>query len=176
MNKPTNLQQEKRHRFLRNLIKEGILNVLVEQDIQQAGAVSAVPPASTPPAQQTNVMDPGTTPPSPPATPETGDGEEFTLDMMVDKLNVLRGAKSFTDPEIYGKMTTFFNELTEEQKSSFKWLLTELVGLTDQAPTTPGIQNTVQSPQQGNQGQGAPQAAPAAAPPAQAPEAPISAP
>jgi hypothetical protein len=168
MNKQINLQQEKRQRFLRNLIKEGILNVLVEQDNQQP-EVSAVPPATPPPAQQTNVMDPAVTQTPAPATSKpVSDNETFTIDTMVDKLNVLRGAKSFTDPEIFGKLTTFFNELTDEQKTSFNWLLTELVKITDQSPNTPGIQNTVQAPQQGNQAQGAPLTAPASETPSQA--------
>jgi len=162
------LQQERKERFLRNLIKEAIINVLAEQD-----ELSSVPPATTPPSPQTNISEP--TPPSPSPTeeelPETTPGEvEFTVDSMVDQLNILRGGKSFKDPEVYGKLNTFFNNLTEEQKNSTKWILEELTKIVTNvdalAPTPEAPMGQPPAPQ------GKTPAAPPAPSPAPAPAAP----
>lgn len=122
----TPLEQERRNRFISNLIKEAILNVLVEQQPQQQQqpppqAASSVPQNVAPASTETNhgetSADVSLTGPEP---------TEFTVDTMVDKLNVVRGGKSFSDPEVYGKLTTFFNGLSDEQKTSLDYMLTEL--------------------------------------------------
>jgi len=142
------LKQQQRERYLANLIKEGILNVLVEQDFQQQ-QTSAVPPSPVTPSLETNVPDPAANP----QQPQQPGQEEFTVDEMVKKLNILRGGKSFTDPEVYGKITTFFKGLTDEQKTSFEWLLNELTKIVvdmpetePQAPQTPQTQQRTQAP------------------------------
>lgn len=119
------IKKERRARFLENLIKEAVVNVLVEKS-------SAVPPATTPPAQNmnptdTDVVNPPPPPPQP-AQPQTNQQQEkpFDVDEMVSKLNVLRGSKSFKDPEVYGRLTTFFKNLTDEQKNTLNTLLSEL--------------------------------------------------
>lgn len=123
------LHEEKRERFLRNLISEAIINVLAEQALDQEEPVDPVAPV-TPTQPPTSTPDAGPTPPTPPGDdlpPEEPQGEqEFTVDTMIDKLNILRGGKSYTDPEVYGKMTTFYKNLTEEQISSMQWFLNEL--------------------------------------------------
>ena len=161
------LKQERRKRYLNGLIKEGILNVMAEQEIagQQPG-ISSVPPASQMPSPETNVMDPGAQPPPDPVV-----DEQFTVDSMVEKLNVLRGGKSYTDPEIYGSLTTFFKNLTEEQRVSLEWVLTELNKIVVDVDVDPGEQ----PPTDPTTAQPVPPPPPAAAPPAApAPAAPVS--
>ena len=119
------LKKEKRERFLKNLINEAIINVLAEK-------ASAVPPTSTPPAQNMNPTDPDVRnpPPPQPAAPATEEApaqeKPFDVDEMVNKLNVLRGSKSFKDPEVYGRLTTFFKNLGPEQQQQLDTMLTEL--------------------------------------------------
>lgn len=117
------LEQERRERALRTLIQEAIVNVLAEQEMEQQQQ-TAVPPATPGPDPLTNPIDPDVTAQQPQAQEE--EEVPFTVDEMVDKLNVLRGGRSFTDPEVFGRLTTFFNNLTDEQKNSLDWLLTEL--------------------------------------------------
>lgn len=120
------LQEEKRERYLKNLINEAIINILAEQE-QIQGTEEQVPITPAPTVDSTaNTMS---TPPVPDAsTADAGqqETEEFTVDTMVKKLNVLRGGKSLKDPEVFGQLTTFFNNLTDEQKNSLQWLLDEL--------------------------------------------------
>lgn len=121
------IKKEKRIRFLTNLINEAVINVLAEQ-------ASSVPPSSKPPAANMNPTDADVRNPAPqqPAlvAPEenqqvSGD-KPFDVDEMVNKLNVLRGSKSFKDPEVYGRLTTFFKNLTPEQQQQLDTMLTEL--------------------------------------------------
>lgn len=162
------LQQERKERFIRNLIKEAIINVLAEQE-----ELSSVPPATTPPSPQTNIAEPAAPSPTPATNeeiPETPPGEvEFTVDSMVDQLNVLRGGKSFKDPEVYGKLNTFFNNLTEEQKVSTKWMLEELTKIVTNVETP---MPTDKPTTQGNP----PVSPPPPATPAPAPEKPVAPP
>ena len=138
--------QEKRERFLRNLINEIVINVIAEQ-VEAMEAPVVQPP---PPTVET----------TPPPVPDTTT-PEFTVDTLVDKLNVLRGGKSLKDPEVYGKLTTFFNNLTEEQKTSTQWIMDELTKIvTDVGTGQPGT----------------PPAAPTTAPAAPNPPAPAPAP
>lgn len=51
----------------------------------------------------------------------------FTVDTMIEKLNIIRGGKSFTDPEIYGRLVNFFKTLDEDSKLKFENFLNELV-------------------------------------------------
>jgi hypothetical protein len=115
------LEQERRERFLRNLISESVVNSLVEMDHmrQEEQNMSSVPPNTPGPAPETNKLDPD-------LNKQFNEPTIFDVDEMVDKLNVLRGSRSFTDPEVYGRLNTFFNNLTQEQKNSIDWLLTEL--------------------------------------------------
>lgn len=155
------LLREKRQRFIRNLIKEAILNVLAEQEAPVQ--TTAVPPAPAAPAPETNASLQQTPPAEGAEEPQ-----QFTVEAMVDKLNVLRGGRSFTDPEVFGRLTTFFNNLTDEQKVSFENLLTELgkavIGATEEEAGLEG------------QGQQANQAAQQPPPPPAAPQAPAPAP
>jgi len=162
------LKQERRKRFLNGLIKEGILNVLAEQEIAaQPPGVSSVPPANQIPSPETNIMDPSAQP-----APDPVEEEQFTVDSMVEKLNILRGGKSYTDPEIYGSLTTFFKNLTEEQQASLEWVLTELNKIVvdvdgleqPEQPTDPTAAQPVAPPPP----------APTASPAAPAPPAPVS--
>jgi hypothetical protein len=83
---------------------------------------------------------------------------------MITELNSIRGGKSFTDPEVYGKLVTFFKNLSDEQKADLKVLLVQIAEL-------------VTSVEEGSQNQSQPQdhnAAPPqmnnAQPPASAPQ------
>lgn len=165
------LRKEQRERYLRNLIKEGILTTLVEQDLeQQSQQSSPVPPATPGPNPNTNTTDPAIQNPQQTNQPNMS----FSVDEMVNKLNVLRGAKSFKDPEIFGQFTTFFNKLTDEQKTSFDYMLSELgkIVVTAQEAQA-GIQHSsVPSPSQ--KPVGAANVPPAAPYPQPGPQAPLS--
>lgn len=134
------LEKERRERHLRQLIKESIVNVLVEMAMEQGQPGSAVPPVSPGPAPETNRTD--TDVQNSPNT--TVENEEFDVDDMVDKLNLLRGSRSFKDPEVYGRLNTYFNNLTGEQKNVLNWLLTELSKIVSYSSS----QNSQGAPQQ----------------------------
>lgn len=159
-----NIEREKRQRYLTNLIKEGIINVLAEQE--PPVPTSAIPPATTPPAPETNGAE--TVAPSPEQQAPEGEAQ-FTVELMVDKLNVLRGGRSFTDPEVFGRLTTFFNNLTDEQKTSLEDLLTQLgqavLGATEEEA---GLEDQQQQGKAPQQQQPPPPPQPAAPPPAPA--------
>jgi len=147
LRKQYKLQKERRSRHIKNLIEESIINVLVEQEMAQQSADTAVP-------QQ----EPGSPPPV--ATPDTQIPAQYTVDDMIDELNAIRGGRSFTDPEVYGRLVTFFKNLGEEQKSNLDTLLTQIAelvtGVDDAQP---------EQQQQGQSGQAQP------TPPPEAPQA-----
>lgn len=107
-----------------NLIKEIVTMALFEQD-QAQQAVAAPPPG---------VQNPNPVPPAPPAPPDAQVQQPppqaapvtMTLDSMIERLNVIRGGKSFTDPEIYGMLTGFYKKLTPDQLSSIEQFLGDL--------------------------------------------------
>lgn len=107
---------------IQNLIKEVVTLALYEQDQAMAGASApqAAPAAApaAPPAPPGMGMSPQI-PEDPNAqqAPPPNGTEELTLDSMIERLNVIRGGKSFTDPEIYGQLTSYFKTLQPEQKT-----------------------------------------------------------
>jgi hypothetical protein len=164
------LEQEKRERYLRNLIQEAVVNTLVEQEADR----SAAPPSPVAPAPETN--QPSAEPPVPPEETQGQQQEEFTADTLVDKLNVLRGGKSFTDPEVFGKLTTFFNNLTDEQKVSLDYFLSEMgkivIGVVEQEA---GLEHQQQHTQPSGQAQRPPAGSqPPKAAPAPSTTAPVT--
>lgn len=133
---------------------EGILR-LHEQD------VGAVPVGGAMPQQQ---QQPATTPEQPVETPpaaNTGSGEIPTLDDMIERLNVIRGGKSFSDPEVYGSLTTFFKGMNDADKRAFGSILMEIGKIVinaDNSQQTDSQQQPAQSPQSGGPPQGTPPA------------------
>lgn len=124
---------------IENLLKEMVTLALFEQ-IQQ----NQMPQQS---AQLSPAPVPGPTPPPPPVSSQANapspeeqtpqnqpyPQEELTLDSMIEKLNIIRGGKSFTDPEIYGHLTTYFKTLTPEAKATLDSFLKGVSGIMTNA-------------------------------------------
>lgn len=108
------LHEERRKKYLSSLINEAISQILSEQEAAPAG----LPAPAAPPADVS-------APPSPEA-PAPGQPKEFTVDDMIERLNVIRGGRSFTDPEVYGQLVTFFKKQTDEQKQAIEAFLVEI--------------------------------------------------
>jgi hypothetical protein len=152
LRKQYELHKERRSRHLQNLIEESIINVLAEQDAaaqQAAAAVAETPPPVATPENQAQGANQGTV------------QKQYTVDTMIDELNAIRGGKSFSDPEVYGKLVTFFKNLGEEQKSNLDTLLSQIAELVT------GVDDAV--PQQQNQSVGAQPPPPGGAPQQAAP-------
>lgn len=113
---------------LENLIKEAVTLALYEQKLHEADPNMMAPPAPqpnagpVPPAPQTPPAEQAA--PPPPQTPQAQ--QPLTVDSMIERLNVIRGGRSFTDPEIYGQLTTFFKRLSPEQTQSIDQFLQDL--------------------------------------------------
>ena len=106
---------ERRSRFLENLLKEAIVNILAEQDV--APAAEAPAPAAEPaPMPPSSALPP--TPSAEPGTPAKK--EELTVDDMIERLNVIRGGRSFKDNDVYAKLVLFFGKLSDEQKAELQ--------------------------------------------------------
>jgi len=135
LRKEYEIHQERRSRHLKNLIEESIINILSEQDLAQPQQTEEPPPVATPDNQA--------------QAPEENVPKQYTVDDMIDELNAVRGGKSFSDPEIYGKLVTFFKNLAEEQRSMLDDLLTqiaELVTGVDDAPADQQVQTSTAPP------------------------------
>lgn len=155
------LKLERRKRFLESLIKEAVINVLAEQQPPVPEAPSA-PPAPPQAAPETTSQE---TPAQ--SSPEQVN-QEFTVDDMIERLNVVRGGRSFTDPEVYGQLVTWFKKLNEDQKSVLQNFLMDLGKIVINVP-----EQDKQEPAQSVQSQNTPPAPPPPPPaPAVAPEAP----
>jgi hypothetical protein len=147
---------ERRSRFLENLLKEAIVNILAEQDV--APAAEAPAPAAEPaPMPSSSALPP--TPPDEPGAPAKK--EELTVDDMIERLNVIRGGRSFKDNDVYAKLVLFFGKLSEEQKAE---LQRELIDIGQAVINVPEDEKASATPA------AEPEAAPA--PEAPSPEAP----
>lgn len=138
------------------LIKEAILAVLAEQAIEQQQQQPA-------PAIQA---------PNPPTSPDQSQApqpeEEVTIDSVIEKLNVIRGGTSFSDPEVYGQLNTFFNNLPEDQRVNLDNQLNnigKIVSMAEPDEAQPQTNQPAPTPQ-------APPVAPPAQPTSSAPIAP----
>jgi len=103
---------------LENLIREAVTLALYEQQpapapppAQPAAPTGSPvpPPAPTPPADQAQPPQQGQD------APAQAQAQQMTIDSMIERLNVIRGGKSFTDPEVYGQLVTYFKKITPEQ-------------------------------------------------------------
>lgn len=103
---------EQRKNYLRFLVTESI-KILKEQ-APPAPQVSAVPPGPSPAPPVAGVPQAGTEPPA--GGPEGA--KPFTVDELIERLNVVRSGKSFSDPEVYGHLTTFFKGLSDADKAT----------------------------------------------------------
>jgi pyruvate/2-oxoglutarate dehydrogenase complex dihydrolipoamide acyltransferase (E2) component len=107
--------------YLAALITEAVRVIKEAQGVVPPTG-QAVPPSPVPPAPATNAPAPSPAPtPDGANTPPPVDGEQpkpFDLDTLIDRLNVIRGGKSFADPEVYGHLTTYFNSLNDADKAS----------------------------------------------------------
>lgn len=102
--------------YLAALLTEAV-RVLKEAEMPPPGP--SVPPSPVPPAPATNAS--AVAPPVDPNAPPPAAGGEaakpFDLDAMIDRLNVIRGGKSFADPEVYGQLTAHFKAMSDADKA-----------------------------------------------------------
>lgn len=123
--KKSTLREEIRKFKLENLIKEAVTLALFEQ--QPAPQSPAPAPAAPPPPVTGQNMAPSQPPQAPeeqmPPAGTSPPGTELTLDNMIERLNIIRGGKSFTDPEIYGQLTSYFKTLSPETKQTIDQFL-----------------------------------------------------
>ena len=111
--------EERRTRFLENLLQEAIVNILAEQAAPEPPATPAAPPPATPAAPP-----PATT--APETQEETNvedENTEFTIEEMIERLNVIRGGKSFKDNDVYTKLVVLFSKLSDQQKNDLRQML-----------------------------------------------------
>lgn len=147
------------------LLKEAA-KVIKEDD--QMGGVMAPPVA--PQGQAAPPPLPPAGAQQPPAAPQP---EALTIDSIVDRLNVIRGGKSFTEPETYKGLSDFFNTIPQTEREVIDRFLTGIGKVVINAPGSAGDPNTqvpstntqtgqppAQPPMQQSAG-GAPPAAPA---------------
>jgi len=116
--------------YLEFLLREAV-RILREQD--PAGLGSAVPPSPVPPAPATNA--------TPPTGPQATDGSQlkpFDVDQMIERLNIIRGGRSFADPEVYGQLTTYFKGLNDADKAAIDRFLQSINRIVVQVDNVQG--------------------------------------
>jgi hypothetical protein len=128
------------------------------------------PPTQTPPTQTPPIQQPPVENQQQPPAGQTSlagpDGKPITVDSMIDRLNVIRGGRSFKDPEVYGDLTRFFKRLPDAEKSQLDAILMEVgkIVINAQGDVSAGSQ-----PSQGQQQPAPPAQMQQPAPPAQMP-------
>ena len=160
------LATTKRYRYLTYLLTE-VVNSLVEQE-QQPLPAPAAPPVQAAPAG-------GAMPPAADASATTdpnGQPIPLTIDQIIDKLNIIRGGTSFSEPEIYQKLTDLFNGTPEEQKPLIDGFLKSVGEVVAMKPEEAGQQ--VPGAQQMSPGSAQPSIPTAPPPSASPPAAPIA--
>lgn len=88
-------------------------NILALSLFEAAKALKeqAAPP---PPPEEQSPAPPAVATEDVPTDEETG--EALTLDHILERLNTIRSGKSFQDPEVYGKLTSFYKAISSEDK------------------------------------------------------------
>lgn len=165
------LKNEQRKRALTHLITEAVVLSLWEQDqaqIPPSPPAASAPPTSTELQAQTNSGVPQV--PSQPSNPSTElQAQQITLDLLINKFNIIRGGKSFTDPEVYGQMVTKFKELQDQEKTTIYNYLNDVSKMISFA----NQDTTEQAPPDGSQNPTEPSVPSPVAPPVQ--QAPMGA-
>lgn len=90
------------------------------------------------------------------------DGQPLTVDGLIERLNVIRGGKSFSDPEVFGSLTALFKTFSDQDKRSLDNILLEIGKVVINAETNDGQQQSQTPPAQQASGQGAQPPAPQA--------------
>lgn len=102
-------------------------------------------------------------PPAPEAlaseTPTDDEGNPLTIDKLIDRMNIIRSGLSFKDPEVFGKLTSFYRTLPTESKQTLHKQLSDIGAI-------------VQSQNPASGGGGVEQSAPPPPPPPPPPAAP----
>lgn len=158
---------ENKTKFVKWLVESAITDVLLEQaelPVQQQPPVQAAPAAPAP------MPDPNA-PPAPEQPPaEQPPAQVMSLDEMIERLNVIRGGRSFTDPEVYTKLGETYKSFTDQQKAEFGSALSKIVDVIINPDET---QDGAEQQQQPMSGTGMPPADAAPSPQAAAPAAPV---
>ncbi len=149
--------KERRDRHIKSLVEEAIVNVLAEQE------------APPPPQQQQQIADP-----LPPAVATPGnqaqaneqEARNYSVDDLIEALNVIRGGRSFSDPEVYGKLVTFFKNTSEDQRMVLETLLAQIAELVTGVDE---LDNNAENGQSQNQTPASPPPPPGGAPQQTAP-------
>ena len=152
--------EERRTRFLENLLQEAIVNILAEQ-AEAAEPAPAPAPEAAPPAAE--------------ATPADGGNTEFTIEEMIERLNVIRGGKSFKDNDVYTKLVVFFSKLSDQQKNDLRQMLIDIGQAVINVPEEEKAEAAPAEPPAEAPVAETPPAAPVPAPAAPAPAAPAAA-
>lgn len=157
--------EERRTRFLENLLQEAIVNILAEQAAAAEPAPAPAPEAAPPPAE---------------AAPAEAGNTEFTIEEMIERLNVIRGGKSFKDNDVYTKLIVFFSKLSEQQKNDLRQMLIDIGQAVINVPEEEKAEDAaIEAPVEAPAAETPPAApvpapAPAPAAPAPAPAAPAA--
>lgn len=117
-----NKNKEVNLKYLGWLLESAVSSVLLEQAEQQ---VPPVAPAQ-PPVQTAQPPMPGAEQPPADPTQQTPQSS-MSLDDLIEKLNLIRGGRSFTDPEVYTKMGEVFKTFTDQQKTELDASLTKVI-------------------------------------------------
>lgn len=116
--KPSLLIVMKNKRFKRLLLAEAIRKTIKEQQV----AAAQQQPQAQPQAPDINVGDQ-----QGPAVPnqQLSVGID-SVDSIIEKLNLIRGGSSFKDPEVYGQLTTWYNNIPDEMKVTLNDYMTAI--------------------------------------------------
>lgn len=105
-----------------NLLSEGIEMLKSAKNLSEA----APDPMASPPAPEAPAMPP-VAPPGPAAAPPSPEGQpSLTVDTVISKLNMIRRGRSFNDEPMYDQLSSFFNALSEQDKSTLDRLLSQI--------------------------------------------------
>ncbi len=166
------LKEELRKRNLTHMITEAIVIALYEQDQQQLQPPPPAVGAPATPQEQQQASTPAVEQqvPSVPDATQTN-AEQITIDTLIERLNIVRGGKSFTDPEVYGQMTTYFKTMgLQERDIVYKFLLQISKIVTSNTQEQTQVADSTQ------QQQAAPQAQPVPPPQSTPPITPVATP
>lgn len=109
----------------KKLLEEGIKLLKVKP---VAEAVDPAMMTGQPVQQQNPVPAPPVqpTPPAPAQNPNVAVQVPVSVDVIIDKLNSIRGGKSFKDAEVYGQLTSMFKGLGDQDKAILDKLLSQI--------------------------------------------------
>lgn len=138
--KNTNLLIETRAKLIALSLFEAGKQVLIKEQQNPMAAQQQPPPQEQQPQAQPEQL----------AQAVDSNGQNLTVESLIEKLNIIRGGRSFDAPEVHSQLNALYQNIQDQDKVTLDRILIDIGKAVQQSQTTqpPAPQNGQTPPQQ----------------------------